>query len=117
MEQPKSKVANIIDNAKELLQKKTDLFLLGVADKASKVISSIAVVVLLAAIGIFILFFGGVAIAWWLGERIGSIPMGFTFVTLFFVLLFILAMTYFKKVIQYSVINAIIKNILHDSEN
>ena len=116
MEQ-KFNISELIDNTTELFERKKDLFLLNVADKVSTISSSIVRSVLVLFISSFFLLFGGLALAWWIGENLNSMPLGFCIVTAFFGLLIAITIFFGKKIIHEIIMNIIIKKIVHDNDS
>ena len=116
MEQ-KFNISELIENASALYERKKDLFLLNVADKVSTISSSIASSVIILFVGAFFLLFGGLALAWWIGESLNSIPLGFCIVTGFFALLIAFTIFFGKKIIHDIIMNLIIKKIVYDNDS
>lgn len=116
MEQTKSKFSAIFEDVSAIANTKADIILLDVTEKVSKVSGTVASGLLLAVVFIITLVFGSVALAWFLGEKLGSVALGFCILTFFYLILFVLVYAFGKKIIQNSVASLIIKNVIHDNE-
>ena len=116
MEQ-KFNISELMDNVTALFERKKDLILLNIADKASTISSSIARSVLLLFISSFFLLFGGLALAWWIGESLNNMPLGFCIVTGIFALLIAVTIFFGKKIIHDIIMNLIIKTIVYDNDS
>jgi len=117
MEQAKSNFSILIDDAKLLVEKKTDLFLLNATEKASKLTSTLIWGALLAVVSVFTLLFGSTALAWWIGDLMGNIPLGFCILTGFYFVLFLALFWFAKNTIKDGISSVVIKSILNDDDN
>jgi len=117
MEQAKSNFSILIDDAKLLVEKKTDLFLLNTTEKASKLTSTLIWGALLAIASVFTLLFGSTALAWWLGDLLGNIPLGFCILTGVYFILFLALFWFAKNTIKDGISSIVIKSILHEDDN
>src|SRR3954468_20465113 len=112
MEQVKSNFSILIDDAKLLVEKKTDLFLLNATEKVSKLTSSLIWGALLVIVSFFTLLFGSTALAWWIGQLLGNIPLGFCILTGIYFVLFLGLFWFAKKTVQEGISSVVIKSIL-----
>jgi hypothetical protein len=104
----KDALADLANHAAEYATSFYKLQVLNLTQKATDVTANIAGGIISAFLGIFVLFFGGVALAFWLGDMINSRAGGFLIVAAFFALLAFIFMGIRKKVVFPMFINKII---------
>ena len=85
--------------------------LVNATEKGSTMASAAITTLILAGLALFALFFGGFALAWWLGNLLDSLAAGFVIVTGFYLLLFVVGMMLRKKTIFPYLRNRIIRSI------
>jgi hypothetical protein len=93
MEEEKSLSAQLMsffDQIKVYFDLRVDYLKLNVAEYLIKIVSSIALSLIIFWISIFVVFFGSFAFAYWFGEKTGKWPLGFLIVAGFYVLLALL---------------------------
>lgn len=96
MDALKTKAADFLEQGSELLDTYYRLTVVNATEKVAKA-SSVSVVALAAAIfGLIVIFFGGIGLAWWIGEAMNNMKAGFFIVAGFF-LLVLLALLVFRK--------------------
>ena len=100
MEHSNLRISNLLEDLTALLEKKKDLILLQIAEKVSIISSSVASGILVLFVSSFLVIFGGIALAWYIGERLESIPLGFAIIAAFFALLIAVMVIYGKKLIR-----------------
>lgn len=114
MEQNKSRLNSIAEYATDYVEKKGEIILLDVVEKSSRLIATIASGLMLSIIGVLVILFGSIWIAWWIAGVTNNVAIGFFSITSFYLLLFIIILMLGKKMIQNSLINLIIKKIFYD---
>lgn len=111
MEELKSKVEKLTDNVEGLLKTYYRLTLVKATQKASKIGSTFLNAWIVAILGFFMLLFGTLGIAWWLGDLMNSRTGGFLVMAGFFLLLVITLIILRKKVLFPYIRDLIIKKI------
>lgn len=114
MEQNKSRLSAIAEYATDYVEKKSEIILLDVVEKSSTVIATIASGLVLSLVGIFVILFGSIWVAWWIAGVTGNVAIGFFSITCFYLFFFIIILLVGKKIIQNTLINLIIKKIFYD---
>lgn len=89
-----------------------DLIKLKAVDKLTVVASSIILGVTIFILSFFFLMIFNMAIAFWIGEAIGKIYLGFFIVAAFYVLLIILILVFKKQLIKTPITNTLISKFL-----
>jgi hypothetical protein len=104
--EPKSKKEEVKDTLTDLGSHASDyistfyrLQLLNLTKKATDVTANIAGGLVSAVLGVFFLFFGGMALGFWLGDVLDSNALGFLIVAVFFALVAAIFMSIRKKVV------------------
>jgi hypothetical protein len=104
--------ASYIDETKSRLKQYIDqrilLFRLQATKKASRIASTLITIVVISLTGLFLLIFGSITLACWLGSITGSLTAGFGLVALLYLIIFLLAVFILKKVLQNFFINKFI---------
>ncbi|HMK25624.1 MAG TPA: phage holin family protein [Chitinophagaceae bacterium] len=98
-EQIKDKVGNITDHAGDYLDTLVKVSLLKITRKATDIVSGAMSILVACVLGMFILFFGGFAAAWWLGDVMASRAGGFLVVALFCFVVTIVVILLRKKIV------------------
>ncbi len=118
MEGTKEKTADLSDHAHDLADHIGDLAqtlyrlaIVNVTQKASEIVSGAVVAILLAIFTFFILFFGGLALGWWLGTLLDNRALGFVLAAAFFLLLVLIVIVLKKKTIVPMIRNMVVKKI------
>ena len=112
-----SKFDVFVQRVKEYADERVKLYILDLKDKVASLISSAALLLITAVLGIFSLFFLFVALAKWISTYFNEPALGYLVVGLFFVILVILAFVNRVNWIRTPVSNAIIKQIHDDDED
>ena len=98
-QQIKDKAETIADHTADYLDTFVRLSLLKLTRKTTNVVSGAMSVLVVCILGMFILFFGGLAAAWWLGDVIGSRAGGFLLLTAFYLVLAIALVLLRKRIV------------------
>jgi hypothetical protein len=99
MEELKSKAGDLTDSITEYIQTYYKLTLLNAADKATSIAASTLASVTAIFMGIFVLFFGGIALAIWLGNLLDNDALGYLLVAGLFLLIIIVIVALKKKIV------------------
>ena len=104
--EPKSKTEEVKDTLGDLGSHASDyastfyrLQLLNLTKKATDVTANVAGGLVSAVLGVFFLFFGGMALGFWLGDVLDSNALGFLIVAIFFALVAAIFMSIRKKIV------------------
>ena len=113
MEDLKSKAGDLTESITEYIQSYYKLTLLNAADKATTISATTMAALVMIFLGIFVLFFGGIALAIWLGNLLDDPALGYLLVAGFF-LLVIIIMVLFKKKLVFPIIRDSLINKLYE---
>ncbi len=95
----KSKAGDLSDSITEYIQTYYKLTLLNAADKATTIAASTLASVVALVLGFFVILFGGIALAMWLGGLLDNPALGFVLVAGFFLLVIIIIVALKKKIV------------------
>jgi hypothetical protein len=113
----KHNVEKLIDDVKEYAETRMDIIVLNLQDKISAIISSIASVLLLTVLSLFVVFFLSIGVAWWIGQATESPSIGFFCIAGFYLLLAAIIAFNREKLIKAPIINALLKKInIHEED-
>jgi hypothetical protein len=73
----KEKTADIVDHIEDIAETYYRLTIVNATQKATSLASSVVIMLIIAALGMFVLVFLAIALAIWLGDVIGSRSGGF----------------------------------------
>jgi hypothetical protein len=99
MEELKSKAGDLTDSITEYIQSYYKLTLLNAADKATSIAASTLASVVVLFLGIFVIFFGGIALGIWLGQLLDSPALGFVCVAGLFLLIIIIIVAMKRRIV------------------
>ena len=99
MEELKSKAGDLTDSITEYIQSYYKLTLLNAADKATSIAASTLASVVVLFLGIFVIFFGGIALGIWLGRLLDSPALGFVCVAGLFLLIIIIIVAMKRRIV------------------
>ena len=116
MEELKSKAGDLTDSITEYIQSYYKLTLLNAADKATSLAASTLASVTAIFLGIFVLFFGGIALAIWLGELLDNAALGYLIVAGFFLLVIIIIVAMKKKIVFPIIRDSLIKKLYEPND-
>ena len=111
MEHLKEKTAGLVDHVEDFAQTFYKLSLIKVTEKATNGVSFALVVVAFSLLGVFALLFLGIALSLWLGDLVGSRPLGFVIGAGGFILLFIIIALLRKSIVFPFIRDLIIKKV------
>ncbi|MBL7767866.1 MAG: phage holin family protein [Flavipsychrobacter sp.] len=116
MDALKSKAADLLEHGGELLDTYYRLTVVNATEKVAKA-SSVSVVAIAAAIfGLIVLFFGGIGLAWWIGESMENMKAGFFIVGGIFMILLVALLLFRKTLLVPLIRNQIIQAIYDKSD-
>jgi hypothetical protein len=95
----KQKTEDLTDHLGDYADTFLKITLLNVTEKAANIASSAITTIVLCGLGLFVLFFVGFGLAWWLGDMINSRTGGFMITGGLYLLLVILVVALRKKAI------------------
>lgn len=107
----KEKTEEITDHLGDYAETFLKLTLLNVTQKGATIASTVVTTIVLCGLGLFVLFFAGFGLAWWLGDLVDSRTGGFLMVGGFYLLLFILILAMRKKTIYPFIKNTVIRKV------
>ena len=116
MEELKSKAGDLTDSITEYIQSYYKLTLLNAADKATSMAASTLAAVTIAFLGIFVLLFGGIALAIWIGSLLDSPALGYLIVAGFFLLVIIIIVSLKKKIVFPVIRDTLIKKLYEPND-
>lgn len=117
MSEAKTKVGGLAEDVTEYIEARWKLFTITAIERVSDTTSSIAVSVILAVVGFFVLFFLSIAAAWWIGQSIENPAIGFASVAGFYVLVGVVLFALREKWIKVSIVNALIRKLYGNHKN
>jgi hypothetical protein len=107
----KEKFENLADQTQDLAETAYKIAILEGTEQVTKVVSTTIVISLLLLLLNFLLLFLGLGVAWWIGDAMHDVKIGFFIVGGFYLLLVILILSLGKKLIIPFFRNMIIKKI------
>ena len=112
-QQIKDKAENITDHAGDYLDTLVKVSLLKITRKATNIISGAMSILIPCMLSMFILFFAGFAVAWWLGDVMANRAGGFL-LTAFFYLVITIVVILLRKRIVFPFIRNILARKMHE---
>jgi hypothetical protein len=109
----KEKAGDLTSHVSDLAKTYYQLALLNVSQQAAKIASGAILGIVSFVLAVFVLFFAGFALSWWLGNLIESRIGGFLLVAAIYFLIIVILWTTRNKFISPMIRNAIIRKI-HD---
>ena len=106
----KEKKQDLGNHASDYLDTLYDLASVTITQKVTNVASRIIVTIIVCALGLFVLFFASLGLAWWLGDIVKSREGGFWIVAGFYLLLILIIAISGRKIFS-SFRNRIIRKI------
>ncbi len=111
METIKNATEDLIDHTGDLLESYYKLAVVKATDKATKVASTGAAALAIGFFGLIILLFLGVGLAWWIGETMQDIKMGFFIIGGAYLVVLLLLIVLRKQLVFPLIRNSIIRNV------
>ena len=116
MEELKSKAGDLTESITEYIQSYYKLTLLNAADKATTIGAATLASVTAIFLGIFVLFFGGIALAIWLGDLLDSPALGYLIVAGIFLLIIIIIVALKKRIVFPMIRDSLIKKLYEPTD-
>jgi hypothetical protein len=107
----KEKTADLADHVEDLANTFYKLTVVNITQKATNVVSNLLLVLSIAVIGFLIILFGGMALAFWLGDLLESRAGGFLMTAGLFVIVLLIIAAIRKKIVFPYIRNLIIRKI------
>jgi hypothetical protein len=111
MEALKDTAEDIADHTGDLLGTYYKLFLINAADKGGTVVSVGVAAIVIMILGIIVMLFGGVGLAWWIGEGLQNMKAGFFITGGIFLFVLALCLALRKRFIFPLIRNAVISKL------
>ena len=111
IEDVKEKAEDLLGHAQEFADTYYKLTVLRLSQKAANYFSHVAVVVVLASVGMLAIMFVGLALAWWLGDILDNRAAGFLIVGGIFLIKTAVLILFRKRIIFPIVRDRIIRRI------
>jgi hypothetical protein len=93
---------------KQYIQHRILLFRLQATDKASTVAATLITTSVIMVTALFLLIFASITAGYWLADLTGSLTAGFGIVALFYLVVFVLVIFFFRKNMQNFLVNKFI---------
>ncbi len=111
MEEVKTSGPAITTDIKNLVDNYIDLAKANVTQKTADVASFGLTAFIAAMLGIFAVVFAGVGLAWWLGELMENMVLGFLLVAALFIVMVIVLLIFREKLIYPIIRNNVVKKV------
>ena len=111
MEDLKEKTVDLADHVEDLANTFYRLTVVKVTEKTSTIVSGAVVMIVMCALGLFVLLFAGCALAWWLGDLVHSRIGGFLLAAAFFFIVMVVVVLLRKNTLFPMIRNMIIRKI------
>jgi hypothetical protein len=111
MEQLKTKVENLSSSVKDYLETSYKLTVLNATDKATGIAASTLAAFSILFLGIFVLFFLGIALGVWFGRMLENPVAGFLLVAAVYLLIIIVLVVLRKRIVFPMIRNLIIRKL------
>jgi len=99
MEDIKAKASNLMDSTTEYLETYYKYTVLNLTDKATGITAGVVGAVVMLFLGLFVLFFSGLALGIWLGSLIDNPALGYLIVAGLYLLLIVLFLAFKKNLV------------------
>jgi len=111
MDELKEKTADLADHVEDFATTFYKLTVVKLTQKVTNVASNLLLVLSIAFFGFIIVLFGGIALAYWIGDLVGSRAGGFLITAGFFLLVLLIIAAIRKKIVFPYIRNLIIRKI------
>jgi len=116
MEELKTKAGDLTDSITEYIQTYYKLTLVNAADKATTIAASTLASLAIICLGFFVVLFGGIALAMWLGSILENPALGFVLVAGLFLLIIVIIVLLKKKIVFPAIRDLIINNLYEPND-
>lgn len=110
----KERATDWFDAITEYAEARWNLGVLDFSEKAAKSVSNLASGLIIGIAGGLMLFFMSLGLAWYIGETLNSMPLGFLIVGLIYGALGAFLFVIREKFIKLPIINTFIRNFYHE---
>ena len=100
MEDVKDKIEDLTTHIGDLADTAYKLAMLNLTQKASEIASGAVSAITVCVVGMFVILFGGLGLAWWLGDVVNSRAGGFLLTALFFAIVMLIFVLLRKKIVS-----------------
>jgi ABC-type multidrug transport system fused ATPase/permease subunit len=107
----KQKTADLTDHLGDYAETFFKVTLLNVTQKGTDIASAAISLIVISILSLFVLFFAGFGVGWWLGDLVNSRAGGFLLVAAFYLLLITFILLFRKKIFFAYFRNLIIRKI------
>ena len=111
MEDLKTRVEELTENIGDYADTLYKLTIVNVVEKTTNVASIVVSSVSILILGMFVILFSSVGLAWWLGNVLDNRAAGFFLVSGFFLLVLAVILLFRKKLIYPYIRNSIVKKV------
>ena len=111
------KTGETVEYAKQYVDQQKQLVKLEVAEKSAQMISSAVTGVVMAVVGLMVLLFASLALAFFLGDLFDSIALGFLVVTVIYAIIALVVNAAKRSLVTNPVLSAVITKFFDDSHN
>jgi uncharacterized membrane protein YqjE len=110
-EQLKESAGDLAEHISDLAETSYKLAVVNITEKVTTAGAAILAVIILCTLGMFVLLFGFIGLAWWLGDVVENRAAGFAIVAGFFLLLTICLLVARKRIVFPYIRNIFIRKI------
>lgn len=110
------KTGETVEYAKQYVDQQKQLVKLEVAEKSAQMISSAVTGLVMAVVGLLVLLFASLALAFFLGDLFDSIALGFLAVTVLYVIIALVVNAMKRSLVTNPVLSAVITKFFDDSD-
>jgi hypothetical protein len=107
----KEKTADLVDHVEDLANTFYKLTILNITQKTTNIASNVILGMAIVVFGSCVVLFLGLALAWWLGDLIGSRAGGFLLAAGFFILVLLIIAAIRRKIVFPYIRNRIIRKV------
>jgi hypothetical protein len=110
------KAEELAIHIKEYIQTEIELIKLNFAEKLSKILSNFLAIIILIWVLLLSILFASISLAFFIGEKIGKMSIGFFIVSLIYLLIAMVSWYLRERFIRIPILNGILRQ-LFDHEN
>ncbi|MFY7912379.1 MAG: phage holin family protein [Emticicia sp.] len=110
----KERATDWFDSVTEYAEARWNLGVLELSEKAAKSVSNFASALIIGIIGGLMMFFMSLGLAWYIGQKLDNMPLGFVIVGFIYGLIGVVLYTIRERFIKLPIINTFIKNFYYE---
>lgn len=110
----KERATDWFDSVTEYAEARWNLGVLDLSEKAAKSVSNLASALIIGIAGGLMAFFMSLSLAWYLGQKLNNMPVGFLIVGLIYGLLGVVLYIVRERFIKLPIINTFIRNFYYE---